>query len=140
MLSLIQYWNDDEFRNTILSVGMEEGMFYEPNARIEVKCFVVVTIRNSLLETLASADYASPGAKIMISDSEIRKITASAIEYFSAVDFRQLSDSVDFRGIDNIYKKIREQYPVAWRAISAIVNTKKNVSVTERLTPILTRN
>lgn len=125
MLSLMQYWRDDEFRNTVLSVGSEEGTFYSPKAKIEVKYFVVVTIRNSLLETLASANYASLNAKRMITDSEIREITAGAIEYFSAVDFNRLSDSLDFCNIHNIYKNIREQYPVAWRAISAIGNTKK---------------
>lgn len=125
MLSLLQCWHDEEFRNTILFVGMEEGMFYKPNAKIEVKCFVVVTIRNSLLETLASDDYKCLNVKRVISDSEIREITAGAIEYFSKVDFEQLTHSQSLSNIQNIYENIKRKYPVAWRAISAAGNTMK---------------
>ena len=61
MTSLLRHWNDREFRNTVLLLGMEEGSFYEPPAKIEVRCFVVVTIRNSPIEMLQSNSYAEAG-------------------------------------------------------------------------------
>jgi len=125
MLSLLQYWQDEEFRNTILTIGLEEATFYKPNAKIEIKCFVVVTIRNSLLETLASDGYKKLYAKRMITDDEIQKITSAAIEYFAKIDFKSLKETLDFNGIDNIYKTLKETYPVAWRALSVIGNTSK---------------
>lgn len=127
MLSLLQYWDDEEFRNTILAIGLEEATFYKPSAKIEIKCFVVVTIRNSLLETLASDGYKKLYAKRMITDAEIPKITSSAIEYFSGVDFKSLSENLDFSGIDNVYKTLKETYPVAWKALSVIGNINKKI-------------
>lgn len=125
MLSLLEYWNDDKFRNTILNIGLEEGEFYQPNTKREVKCFVVVTIRNSLLETLASDAYKSLSATQALSDYEVKLITSKAIEYFSEIDFKVLSKSLDFGKICNIYKKVKEMYPVAWNVMEAIGNTKK---------------
>ena len=127
MLSLLECWNDIEFRNTILAVGLEEGEFYKPNAKIEVKCFVVVTIRNSLLETLASDDYKSLSATRAVSDEEIKLITSSAIEYFSTTNFKELAKSLDFSDISNIYKVIKEKYTVAWNMLAVIGNTKKKL-------------
>ena len=103
MLSLFEYWNDDKFRNIILNIGLEEGEFYQPNAPSEVKCFVVVTIRNSLLETLASDDYESLSATRALSDDELKRITSKAIEYFSEIDFTVLSKSLVFEKTCNIY-------------------------------------
>lgn len=125
MIYLLECWDDEELRNTILTVGLEEGTFYEPNAKIEVKCFVVVTIRNSLLETLASDDYKSLSATIELSDDEVKNITSAAIEYFSKVDFAELEHSVKSDSVCNVYKRLKEQYPVAWKAISMIGNTKR---------------
>lgn len=125
MLSLLECWNDDVFRNTVLNIGLEEDKYYQPNAKIDVKCFVVVTIRNSLLETLASDAYESLSAARAVNDSEVMLITSRAIEYFSEIDLRALSQSLDFSGICNIYKKVKETYPVAWNAMEALGNTKK---------------
>ena len=125
MLFLLEYWNDDKFRNTILNIGLEEGEFYQPKARIEVKCFVVVTIRNSLLETLASDAYKCLSATRALSDDEVKLITSKAIGYYSEIDLKALSKSLNFEKISNIYKKVKETYPVAWKAMEALGNTKK---------------
>lgn len=125
MLSLLQYWGDVKFRNTILAVGEEEGLFYKPNAKNEVMCFVVVTVRNSLFETLASRDYSELGAVKMIDDDKVLQITARAIEYFSGVDFDSLSEALDFTDVYNIYAEIKEKYSVAWNAIEQIGNSNK---------------
>ena len=147
MLSLLEYWNDDKFCNTILNIGLEEGKFYQPKAKIDVKCFVVVTIRNSLLETLASDGYKSLSATRALSDHEVKLITSKAIEYFSGIDFNALSKSLNFEKICNIYKKVKEMYPVAWNAMEALGNTGKkclrfskvNADVDKELVYILNR-
>ena len=125
MLSLLQYWHDEKFKKTILLIGLEEGRFYEPNANTEVKCFVVVTIRNSKLETLASDNYCALNAKRIIEDYEIKAITSYAIKYFSDVDFNELSLSLDYKNINNIYIALKEKYQMAWNAFESIGNTKR---------------
>ena len=46
MTSLLRHWDDRVFKNTVLLLGLEEGSFYEPRAKIDIRCFVVVAIRN----------------------------------------------------------------------------------------------
>lgn len=52
--SLLSRWTDIVFRRVLLTTGLEEATFYEPNEDLELKCFVVVVIRNSLFENLVS--------------------------------------------------------------------------------------
>ena len=54
MYDALYHWNDVKFRNALLILGLEGGKFYMPEADLDIKCFVVVTIRNSLLETVFS--------------------------------------------------------------------------------------
>ena len=70
MTSLLRHWNDRAFRNTVLLLGMEEGSFYEPPAKIEVRCFVVVTIRNSPIETIQSNTYPEAGLSQILNSKE----------------------------------------------------------------------
>lgn len=140
MLFLLEYWNDDKFCNTILNIGLEEGEFYQPKARIEVKCFVVVTIRNSLLETLASDAYKCLSATRALSDDEVKLITSKAIGYFSEIDLKALSKSLNFEKISNIYKKVKETYPVAGRPWKLSEILRKNVCDFQKLTLMLTKN
>jgi len=51
--SVLFRWHDLRTRNTLLLLGREEGAFYEPrSAPLEIRAFVVVAVRNSLLEDL----------------------------------------------------------------------------------------
>ena len=62
--SVLSSWHDLRKRNTLLLLGREEGAFYEPrSASLEIRAFVVVTIRNSLLE-----DLGIPGASLIPDD------------------------------------------------------------------------
>lgn len=54
--SLLYYWNDIDVRRTLLVTCVEEAHFYEPFEQIEIRSLVVLTIRNSLLENLASTE------------------------------------------------------------------------------------
>ncbi|HEY7416344.1 MAG TPA: hypothetical protein VH593_14220, partial [Ktedonobacteraceae bacterium] len=51
--SVLAGWQDLPRRQTLLFIGREEGMFYQPGlAPRDVRALVVVTVRNSLLEDL----------------------------------------------------------------------------------------
>ena len=54
MTSFLRHWDDLAFRRTLLLLGSEEGPFYEPAGKADVKCFIVVTLRNSPIETIQS--------------------------------------------------------------------------------------
>ena len=86
--SMLSCWHDLRTRNTLLLLGREEGAFYEPrSASLEVRAFVVVTVRNSLLE-----DLGIPGASLIPDDvleeekpmqeADVRPITECAISYW----------------------------------------------------------
>ncbi len=116
--SLLKHWNDSKFRETILLLGLEEGKFYKPkNASLKIKCFVVVTIRNSLLETIASVDYKQAGLKCPILDEEIIDITMNAISYFNALNLRKIAEKLDYSNCNDIYYNISNTYKLAWQAL-----------------------
>lgn len=113
--SIIYNWHDLDFKRAILVIGSEEGNFYEPNINIDVSNMVVVGIRNSLLEVIASVDYKQYGLQKDISSDQIKEITSSAIKYFSNIDLDDLSKSINLE-VD-LYKEVIKKYPVAWKAI-----------------------
>lgn len=115
--SLLYHWNDEEFRKAILIIGMEEGFFYEPEADIDVKNFVVVTIRNSYIEDIFSDECQSMGLEKPIPEDLIKVITKEAIEYFKEIDFIEISKCVNELEIDDIYGDIIKQFPLAWEAL-----------------------
>jgi hypothetical protein len=61
MSSCVSHWNDVPFRKAILVVGEEEGSYYLPKARADIRNFVVVTLRNSALESIHSDSYNPTG-------------------------------------------------------------------------------
>ena len=119
--SLLKHWNESKFRETILFLGLEEGTFYKPkDINVKVKCFVVVTIRNSLIETLGSVEYKVAGLKNYISDDDIIDITTSAIKYFDSINLRKLSENLDYSNYDDIYLNIVNKYKLAWKALTEL--------------------
>src|SRR4051794_12836097 len=51
--SILSHWGDRPFRRTILLLGTEEAVFWEPRtADIEIRSLVVVCVRNSLITDL----------------------------------------------------------------------------------------
>lgn len=87
MTSLLRHWDDRSFRNTVLLLGQEEGSYYEPPCKLDVRCFVVVTIRNSPIETMQSDAYPESGSPKCLTDADVKDITSEAIRYFSTQDF-----------------------------------------------------
>lgn len=110
MYGLAMYCNDSEALGGILATGSEEGAFYEPACR--ATSFVVVCIRNSLIET-----YHSKGPKERISDAQMREITESALQYWADFDIEALYDE---QRVSDYYRIINERYPAAWQAFKAI--------------------
>ena len=125
MYSLIFHWRNEEFRKGILLIGEEEGKFYEPETSLEVKEFIVVTLRNSYLECIFSVDYRSMGLKKKLDESLVKVVTSEAIEYFKNVNFLNISEEINGLEIDDVYGNIIKEYPLAW---NALINLGKCIS------------
>lgn len=115
--SCVRHWEDVPFRKALLLIGSEEGPFYEPAGKKDVKCFVVVTIRNSPLETIQSMDYEKAGLSSELSDRHIKTITGKAISYFNQLDFGELSKAVKEDSHFDLYADLAQRFPVAWTAL-----------------------
>jgi len=126
LYSIIKNWNDTNFRNTILLIGSEEGIFYEPQASNDVRNMVVVAIRNSKIETINSDNCAKLGLKKSISSSQVKSITSAAIEYFKNINLSKLAPKISTS--NNFYYDIAEIYPIAWKALTELSKcTKENL-------------
>ena len=124
MISLLRHWDDRAFRNTVLLLGIEEGSFYEPPAKLEVRCFVVVAIRNSPIETLQSTAYAEAGLRQELTSKEVKEMTSEAIRYFSKQDFTELCSQAKGSTQRDLYLELAEEHPVAWAALQCLAGMK----------------
>jgi len=126
MMSILKNWNDEGFRKGILIVGLEEAIFYRPQINdFDKKAFVVVAVRNSLLENLSDVKYNS--SKIMLEDSQIKEVTGSALTYFNDIDFSDLSSKIQSELELDFYKSIVGKYPVAWKALCVLGGEHKKI-------------
>lgn len=123
MTSLLRHWDDRVFKNTVLLLGMEEGSFYEPPAKIDIRCFVVVTIRNSPIETIQSDAYADAGLSKLLPSKEVKEITSEAICYFSKQDFAAMCSRAKLSKGQDLYRELANEYPVAWAALQHLAAT-----------------
>ena len=115
--SLIYNIRDEEFFNAILILGSEEGTFYEPKCE-RIANMVVVGIRNSLLEGIASSSYLEYGANCLFEDNYIKDITSTAIEYFSKYDLKEISKTMKLEY--DFYREIAIKYPVAFNSLKEL--------------------
>lgn len=130
--SLLRHWDDRAFRNTILLLGLEEGSFYEPASKIDIRCFVVVTIRNSPIETIQSDACTEAGLLSPLPSSAVKEIAAEAIRYFSKQDFSALCKQNKNSSKRDIYNEIMRDHPVSWAALSKLAATSaKTVDYTK---------
>jgi len=123
-------WHDLPTRNTLLLLGREEGAFYEPrSASLEVRAFVVVTVRNSLLE-----DLGIPGASLIPADvpeekkpmqeADVRTITEAAIRYWQTIDVRRLH-VLPPAAEDDLFGHLPKDAPHAWHVLSTLANVRE---------------
>ena len=131
--SLLKNWDDIAFRKAILLLGTEEGAFYEPAGKLEIKCFVVVAIRNSPIETLQSDNYSEAGLKNLISNDDIKAITGEAIRFFNVLNFNALCQEAKKSTKPDLYRNISIKYPVAWSALWHCANTSAKSFEYEKL-------
>lgn len=120
LYSMISIWNNEELRNAILIIGSEEGNFYEPKNEI-IANMVVVTIRNSLLEEIASNNYTHYGESQYISPDNMKEITSKAIEYFSKYDLSKIKVKYN-----SFYQDVCDKYPVAVKALKELSKCTEN--------------
>ena len=108
----------------MLLLGMEEGSFYEPPAKIEVRCFVVVTIRNSPIETIQSDTYPEAGLSQILNSKDVREITSEAIRYFSKQNFAELCSQAKLSTKRDLYLELAEKHPVAWASLQCLAGAR----------------
>lgn len=136
MLSALQSWNQEEFRKTLMLLVSEEAPFYQPDAPLEIKSFVVLTLRNSPFESLQSKAYAETGLKHELSDAQVIRLTGDAIRFFRDYRLETLADNAATVSIENIYSNLAENYPVAWNALKELANSLENTCSFPALTRI----
>lgn len=118
--SCLSHWNDIKFRRALLTTGLEEANFYEPRENTELRCFVVVAIRNSQFENLVSNREAAMklGLKSSpIPEKDVKIFTQKAITHFKNIDFESECDNLIMDDKKDIYIDLKEKYPVAWNAL-----------------------
>ena len=118
--SFIYHWDDVSFRNGLAVVGLEEGTFYKPYS--EINPFIVVAVRNSLIESLNSCEHGRTGLAQPLSDEKVSAITKQAIVYFKEVDFFAVKDETGYLA-DDFYGNIVVKYPMAWTALLNLGNS-----------------
>lgn len=138
--SLLFHWNNTKFRNTILLTGLEEGYFYLPESSDLVKSFVVVTIRNSYLESVGSSFYKKYSFERQIQDGEMKIFTSAAIEYFKKMDFSSLSKQIQLNPKDDYYQNIIVKYPNSYKMLEILANMNKNEMYFEKINIIKCSN
>ncbi len=125
--SLLRHWDNITFRKTLLLLGLEEGMFYEPKGKTEIKSFVVMVIRNSPIETIQSNSYTQAGMKRIATDKDIKSITSAAITYFNKQDFYAMSSYAKTLNLPDYYYESLRSHPVAADALYQTANSSSKL-------------
>jgi len=133
MTSCLYHWSDVRFRRALLVIGSEESHAYLPKASDDIRNFVVVTIRNSDFERIASDNCASAGLAEAISNADIKLVTSTAIEYFSKLSFPAMAREITPPDFDK-YGDLAKQYPAAWQALWELAKMKSQVINYEPIT------
>ncbi len=120
---MLSRWHDEDWRDTILEIGREEGSFFLPkNTSPSVRALVVVAIRNSLLEDWhVEREYGGQGKKI--DDIRMRWLTAEAIRYFDACTLLTLPDASI--PLNNPFAHLEQKFPLAWYIFSLLAEASR---------------
>ena len=120
--SIIYNWDDMYFRKALLVIGEEEAKFYEPEAELDIKSFVVIGIRNSLIENVFSDEGKIFGLKEEIPEANVKLITSEAIIYFRELDLNKICKEIKCMDINDKYRNLANKYPMAWEALCKLGN------------------
>lgn len=133
--SLLARWDDAPFRRTILSIGAEEGSFYEPHdASLDVRALVVVAVRNSLIEDIATQWPVTAALREnhrKIEDAELIAITKAAIEHFRKLDESPTEGLPQVEAREDPFGGLPARYTGAWNALSRLANASSNKVIYE---------
>lgn len=122
MHSALYHWK--EMKKIFITLTKEEALFYRPEASLEVRAFVVLTVRNSPIETLQADSYKKAGLKQKICEEQLIAITTAAISYFREIDLDECFGEEELPFEKDIYGYLKQAYIVAWCALDAISNSK----------------
>ncbi len=123
MISALYHWK--EMRNVFYTLTAEEALFYMPDAPDDVKVFVVLTVRNSPIETLQSDNYKQAGLTQRISDEQLKRITSEAILFFKRVKLHSCNEIRPISDEDDLYGYLKNVYCIAWRTLEQISISKQ---------------
>ncbi len=116
--ALLSCWHDEQFRRTVLLLGREEAQFWNPStAPLDVRALVVLCVRNSAIEELASTVGSRHQAQV-IPDEDMPLLTGEAIEYFSKVDLNTAATTAGTQ--PNLFRTLPQRFPNAWKALAAL--------------------
>jgi hypothetical protein len=120
---VLSRWHDEDWRDTILEVGREEGTFFLPkDAPLSIRSLIVVAIRNSLLaDWHVEQKHGGKGRKI--DDICMRWITSEAIRYFDACSLPTLPDAS--ASPDNPFADLEQNFPLAWHIFSQLAEANR---------------
>ena len=127
LASVLCRWNDGYFREPILLLGEEEAAFWEPeDVDLAVRSLVVVAIRNSLLEDLASTTEAARRLgleRAVLPDGEMPLLTREAIRFFGSVDLARECRKIAVPPPDyDVFGNLPTKYPMSWRALGELAS------------------
>ena len=123
--AILNCWNAPPLRHLFLFTGIEEASFYSPQANLDIKSLVVLGVRNSLLEDIASTTQAARQfdlKKKIIPDEHIILFTGDAIKYFKEIHLEKLAQTIQSVAV-NPYIQLKDKYPFAWAAFEALTKS-----------------
>ncbi|HUG71166.1 MAG TPA: hypothetical protein VMM76_25680 [Pirellulaceae bacterium] len=128
LASIALHWHDDAFRRTILSIGYEEAVFYDPKeADLDIRALVVVAVRNSLIEDLAASRSVTKELRLtepVLTDSEMPAFTSAAIEHLqNGITTVGRSTTGMVRPEADLFGALPHAYPHAWHVLSQLANS-----------------
>ena len=123
MTSAIYNWQYDDVRRIFMLLTAEEAHFYYPAAPEEVKAFVVLTIRNSPIESLQSDVYSITGLSQKISERQLKEITSEAIQFFKNYQIEELYGDGELPARDDYYGQLLDKYIIATRALDQLASS-----------------
>lgn len=127
MYSVLINWSNPEFVNTLFLTVSEEAPFYRPESKPETKSFVVLTIRNSPIESLQSNLFHRAGLSKRISDEKLIELTSTAIKFFDKFNLPDLAADEEYNPEDDWYYNLSKEYPISWNALRAVAtNSQQN--------------
>ena len=125
MTSAIYNWQYDDVRRIFMLLTEEEAHFYSPSAPEEVKAFVVLTIRNSPIESLQSDLYGKTGLAQKVSERQLQEITSGAIEFFKDYQLDELYGDDELPPDKDYYGQLLDKYYIAARALEQISSSEE---------------